>query len=342
MLIALALWAVSEYFSRPIFDEMLQDPPPRALSMAPLDQAVTLARTTDGRVLLLTSANAEGVSAVDINRQLSSDHTDAVQAYRALGYDRLQFMATSSHMMQRLSWSELGSPVDGPEQQIAAGTNYRAHAEEVGHEGEPFLFPKLSAPTAWNDPVSAGGRLDYEVELCAVPLEDYTGEGSVQLGYLLCNDFTDRWQLVRDIDLDGPMGLTGFPLSKGGASRLPVGPLLVIPRRDGFHKQVQLSLYVDGALRQQAPAEQMIWSPAETLSRALEACPTAYDLEGEDIYLGTCNGVAAGTLVLTGTPAGVMFSPATIWAPWAYLRRGQVVQAFGTYLGKLENPIVAP
>ena len=120
-------------------------------------------------------------------------------------------------------------PIQGLPRNIAAGTNFVAHAEEVGHEGDPFLFPKLSAPTAWNAPVRAEGRLDFEVELCAVTLAEHRADAPAPLGFLLCGDYTDRLQLVQEIDLDGPMGLSGFTDAKGGAGRLPIGPLLVIP-----------------------------------------------------------------------------------------------------------------
>ncbi len=339
---AAVLYWSSERLSRPIFDERLVQPPALALAAAPLEQALTLARTRDGRVLLVTSASVEGVSAVDLNANLSRAYRDAREAFAHLGFDPLENMVRHSHLMVRVPWGELDTPLAAPAQHIAAGTNYRSHAQEVGHEGEPFLFPKLSAATPWDAAVVDGARLDYEVELCATPMHDYRPGERVQLGYLLCNDFTDRWLLVRDIDLDGPMGLTGFTLGKGGETRMPVGPLLVIPRDEAFFEKLELSLYVDGQLRQRAGAGDMIWSPSEVLRRALTACDTAYDLEGETVRLVDCDRIAAGTLLLTGTPGGVMFKPATLWAPWAYLRRGQNVQSFGTYLGALSNEIVAP
>ena len=48
-------------------------------------------------------------------------------------------------------------------------------------------------------------RLDYEAELCLIPLADIVRpDQEVEFGLLLCNDFTDRWTLVREIDLGEP------------------------------------------------------------------------------------------------------------------------------------------
>ena len=48
-----------------------------------------------------------------------------------------------------------------------------------------------------------------------------------------------------------------------------------------------------------------------------------------------------GTLVLTGTPEGVLFRLGTLWNPAAYLQEGDVVTSFGTYLGYMRNEISA-
>jgi len=181
--------------------------------------------------------------------------------------------------------------------------------------------------------------LDYEVELCAVPLEDHSKESPAALGYLLCGDYTDRWTLVKDMDLDGKLGLTGFPTAKGGDTRLPVGPLLVIPFSEDFYQQIELHLYVNDALRQRATAGSMLWSPREILANALADCRSAYSVGPKTVSIADCQNIPAGTLILTGTPEGVMFHIATLWSPWAYLREDDVVTSFATYMGFVRNTI---
>jgi 2-keto-4-pentenoate hydratase/2-oxohepta-3-ene-1,7-dioic acid hydratase in catechol pathway len=339
-LVVLLVLAVlsSQWMARPIHDGRLDNGVFQAMTIASPERAVTLARARSGAVLLVTALDAEGVAAIDVGAAVQRRFEDSLQAYAELGIDGLRrlYGTTAAH---RYRWKDLGIPVKAIYPHVATGTNYSAHAEEVGHEGDPFLFPKLSRPTPWDSPVASGWRLDYEVELCAVLLGDHTPASPAPLGYVLCGDFTDRWLLVRDIDLDGPMGRTGFSLAKGGESRFPIGPLLVIPEDDDFYRELALSLYVNDELRQSSGADKMIWSPREILSRAIADCRVPYDLESRTVYLGECDYIPAGTLLLTGTPEGVLFHPATIWNPAAYLGVGDVVTSFGTHLGFTRNVI---
>lgn len=337
--IFVAALASSWWFTRPVVEAEYAGPDSEVLQVAPLQEAITLARTLDGETLLVVSANRDGIQAI----ALGEPGKYAITAYMALGPTPLRLLAATGKV-DNYRWDTLGMPIAGVPHNIAAGTNFLAHAQEVGHEGDPFLFPKLSEPTAWNAPVAARGRFDYEVELCAVTLADYSADHRADmpapLGYLLCGDYTDRLQLVQQIDLDGPMGLTGFTDAKGGAGRLPVGPFLVIPEDPDFYRKVELRLYKNDTLRQREGADLMIWTPQQLLERALADCEARYESLTGMQRVSDCKSIPAGTLLLTGTPAGVQFHVATIWNPWAYLTEGDVVSSFATYLGYMENPIV--
>lgn len=336
LLVTLAV--VSSYLlSRPLYSEALEQQAFDQLRVAPPDQAITLARTQTGKILLVSAADTDGISAIHITAEAGQPFTDTLDAYQHLGAAGVQDLYGLP--TTRVAWGDLGAPLKTHYPHIAVGTNYRAHADEVGLDGEPFLFPKLSRATAWNQNVEPGYRLDHEVELCAVPLSNHTEDSPTRLGYLLCGDYTDRWVLIRDIELGGEMGRTGFPAGKGGETRLPIGPFLVIPVVDDFYQRIELSLYVNSSLRQWARAGQMVWTPKNILARVLADCRSPYSLGKETIYLVDCDGIVAGTLILTGTPEGVMFHIATLWNPWAYLREGDVVTSFGTYLGFTRNVI---
>ncbi|MBT4520098.1 MAG: fumarylacetoacetate hydrolase family protein [Halieaceae bacterium] len=337
--VALAVGS-SYYLSRPVVTGVSEADAIKSLTVAPRERALTLARHSSGAVLLVTQANAEGVLAIDVNAATGEVFKDTLHAYTELEVQGLQALYDTTPS-QLVPWQELGAPFPGHDSQIAAGTNYREHAEEVGHDGDPFLFPKLSQATAWNSEVGTGTRLDYEVELCAVPLKNHSESEPSPLGYLLCGDYTDRWLLVKHMDLGGEMGRTGFPIAKGGSGRLPIGPLLVIPHQETFYRELELSLYANGTLRQKALAGSMIWQPREILAAAIADCRTPYQLRSGTAQIVVCEGIPAGTLVLTGTPGGVLFHLATLWNPWVYLGRGDVVVSFGTYLGYMRNTIVA-
>ena len=341
VLVALGILAtaVTWWMSRPIFDERLKGEVTSALEIADPERALTFARTTGGEVLLVTRSSGAQLDAVSLTSPAGEPLADAIDAYHTFGVDELVRLARDGHR-RAVDWSSLGMPIDDHYPHIAAGTNFREHAEEVGHEGEPFLFPKLSRATAWNADVVDAPRLDYEVEICAVPLTDHTSARPAKLGYLLCGDFTDRWSLVLEIDTQGPMGPTGFPTGKGGATRLPVGALFVVPRDAAFFESIEISLYVNDRLRQRASGGQMIWSPDEILSRALAGCETGYYAGDVEHRVSDCEAIPARTLILTGTPGGVMFKVPTIWNPLAYLRPGDIVVATATHLGHQRNEIV--
>jgi 2,4-didehydro-3-deoxy-L-rhamnonate hydrolase len=341
-LILPGLGVTTWFLSRPAFDESMAGAPLDGMELLPLDVGLTFARMSlkeEVKLLIVREITADGIQAVDVSYALQRQLQDPIVALGLNGYDELEYVARRA-TLQLVKWEELTVPLDPPARHIAAGTNFSAHAKEVGMEDGPFLFPKLSQPTAWNATVANRGRLDYEAELCAVPLTRLTTERPAEFGYVLCNDFTDRWPLVRDVDFDKPMGTTGFTDGKGGEGMLPLGPFFVVPNSSKeFFKELTLELYLNGQLRQRSSTSLMIWSPQQIASAALEGCERAYESKDGEITLTDCDSIAGGTLLLTGTPEGVLFSPVTIWSPWAYLRPGDEVVLRAKWLGALVNRI---
>jgi hypothetical protein len=168
IVLAGALFGAGLYFSAPVFDERVSEPPDGAFDILPVSEALTFARTKDGRLLLVRSADADAIEAVDLGAALDTVATDPLAILRTHGYQRVAARLTG--VAQAVPLEQLGMPFDPGYPHIAAGTNFRAHAEEVGLDEGPFLFPKLTRATAWDARVPARTRLDYEVELCAVAL----------------------------------------------------------------------------------------------------------------------------------------------------------------------------
>jgi 2,4-diketo-3-deoxy-L-fuconate hydrolase len=339
VLLSLYTWKVSQ----PIFNENLdQQSLLQEFEIAPIERALTFARLLTGEVLLVVGAHSTGVEALDLAAVSDRSFTDSLDAINELGADQLRAIASYTQQAQSYTWDQLGIPVNGTYPHIAAGTNYRDHADEVGHTGDPFVFPKFSRITGWNANVNDGARLDYEVELCAVALTDYSVQRPARLGYILCGDYTDRWLLIKEMEIGGAMGVTGFAAGKGGESRFPVGSLLVVPEAEDFHQEIELTLYLNGNLRQRSSAGLMIWPPYKVLNKALADCKVPYFMgTQETLVTPSCRGVPAGTLLLTGTPGGVMFKVATLWSPLSYLSEGDEVVSWGTYLGFMRNRISA-
>lgn len=340
VIVVVFMFLFSWYLSRPAFDgkfnnnELLS-----GLSIAPIGEAITFAMSS-GDVLLVLDSTKEGIVAINLEAIAGNSFSDSIDAYHKLGVEQLKVYSTTQSG-QNYTWEQLGIPVAQESYpHIAAGTNYAAHAAEVGHTEPPFLFPKLSHISAWNADVKSSGRLDYEVELCAVPMTDHSNDNPAQLAYLLCGDFTDRWLLMSEMDIGAPKGPTGFPAGKGGETRFPVGFLLVVPEFVDFYKKVQMDLYVNDDLRQHAFAEQMIWSPEQILAETLIDCAVPYYRGEEELtMLSGCDNIPARTLILTGTPEGIIFKVVTVWNPFVYLQVGDVITSTATYLGFTRNTV---
>jgi 2-keto-4-pentenoate hydratase/2-oxohepta-3-ene-1,7-dioic acid hydratase in catechol pathway len=337
VLLVTAFWAATLYVSRPLFPERLGDLPPLPV-VADRSAALTLARSAQG-LLLVTGAEGGRVRAINLTARFGREATrDTLEFFRATGYEALQ---TLEGPEVTVALDELGLPLALRDAHLAAGTNYAEHADEVLLDDPPFLFPKLAAPTPWNAPIPWTKRLDYEAELAAIPLATVTGPDDPP-GYavVLANDVTDRLTLIRELDLDEPMGTTGFAASKGQAGFLPVGPWLVIPRKPEFYRDLEFRLYVDGRLRQRFNTRDMILSTDDIVRQGFRDRSMDYRKGSTRVSLIPDEGVPTGSLILTGTAGGVMFKPLNIWWQPAYLQTGDVVQTEASYLGVLQNTVV--
>ena len=179
------------------------------------------------------------------------------------------------------------------------GRNYVEHAKEMGFTGRepPFFFLKPAdallvvreGEVGTMHYPSLTSNLHHEVELVAA-----IGKGGRNIraadalqhvwGYAVGLDMTRR-------DLQGEAKKLGRPwcIGKGFDESAPIGEL----RRASqchWNAQTQITLEVNGAVRQQSELGKLIWSLAEIiehLSAAWELAP------GDLIYTGTPEGVAA-------------------------------------------------
>jgi len=173
------------------------------------------------------------------------------------------------------------------------GRNYADHAIEMGHDPDkepPFFFQKnpehLDASGVFPYPAQSSD-VHHEIEL-AVALgaggRDIAADRALDhvWGYGVALDMTRR-------DLQGQMKRAGRPWEIGKAFErsAPIGPL-VAAAQSGHLNAGRISLSVNGDLRQSGDLDQMIWKVPEMIS-----------------YLSRYFDIAAGDVILTGTPAGV-------------------------------------
>ncbi len=333
--------------SRPLFKDTLDPALARGVAIAPVDQALTFARYREPgglRVLLVRSYAADSVVGVDLTAQFDRPQTDALGLFREFGYDAIAQAAGGAPVT--VDVAKLEVPFEGREANIGIGASYPEHARESQIEETPFVFPKRARLTGFLSVVSRRPSvlLDYEGELGLVLLDDVAGPLPLPrtMGLVLGNELTDRWALVRRYRPGAAMGTTGFVDGKSRAGFAVVGPLLVIPRDlDAFYKQLTLRLYLNGRLRQQASAGNMAWGPAEILTEIFRRKDWAFQSdEGAVPLLEGAGRIPAGTVIFSGTPAGVLFKPHNLWNPWAYLRPGDEVVIRAETLGVIRNRIV--
>jgi fumarylpyruvate hydrolase len=173
------------------------------------------------------------------------------------------------------------------------GRNYAAHAVEMGHDPNkepPFFFQKnpdnLDSSGQFPYPVKSSD-VHHEVEM-VVALK--SGGTSIPLdraldhvwGYGVGLDMTRR-------DLQGIAKDMGRPWEIGKAFErsAPVGPIIPA-EKTGHLDHGAVTLHVNGALKQEGDLNQMIWKVPEMIS-----------------YLSDYFELAAGDIILSGTPSGV-------------------------------------
>jgi 2-keto-4-pentenoate hydratase/2-oxohepta-3-ene-1,7-dioic acid hydratase in catechol pathway len=186
------------------------------------------------------------------------------------------------------------SPVTTPCRVVAQAVNYRSHARQSGFGDDPLavFFRKssgsISGPT--DDIVRPAHvrLLDYEVELGLVIRRGPAGGTAVRdadlpeyvAGLVMCNDIS-----ARDLQLTKGQ----FYESKSYPTFTPTGPRLVLLEADDFARlpRLRLWLWVNGELRQDGTAAELITGPAAALSP-----------------LAGFQRLDPGDLLLTGTPGG--------------------------------------
>ena len=177
--------------------------------------------------------------------------------------------------------------------------NFEDHAREMGQTSRepPFFFMKpadavlvVSAGQIATLPYpSLTHNLHHEIELVVaigVGGKDITVEQARShiFGYAVGLDMTRR-------DLQNEMKKHGRPwcIGKGFDHSAPIGPITPAQHLPDID-QANISLQVNGSVRQQSQLRQMIWNVPETIAQL----SAAWELQpGDLIYTGTPAGVAA-------------------------------------------------
>lgn len=215
----------------------------------------------------------------------------------------------------------LHAPVPDPPAILAIGMNYRGHVAEMGREAPEYQYwfnKQRTAIAGPGDPIvlpTVSDAVDYEGELAMVigPRCQHVPAArafEVVAGFSIINDVSARdWQWRTPT----------FTMGKSFDSHAPCGPELVTGDELGDPGDLGIRTWVNDELRQDSSTADLIFGCAEMI----EYLTTAFPLE-------------PGTIIATGTPAGVGAG----FDPPRFLADGDLVRIAIEGVGELVNPVV--
>jgi 2-keto-4-pentenoate hydratase/2-oxohepta-3-ene-1,7-dioic acid hydratase in catechol pathway len=242
----------------------------------------------------------------------------------ALGPDALSKAAAASHgraERHHLDAVRLHAPVPRPPNILAIGMNYRAHVAEMGREPPEYQYwfnKQRTSIAGPGDPIvlpTVSSMVDYEGELAMVigrRCQHVPARRAMEVvaGFTVINDVSARdWQWRTPT----------FTMGKSFDSHAPCGPWMVTTDELGDPGRLAIRTWVNDELRQDSTTADLIFDCAAMI----EYLTTAFPLE-------------PGTIIATGTPAGVGAGS----DPPRFLADGDVVRISIEGVGELHNPVV--
>ena len=220
------------------------------------------------------------------------------------------------------------APIPHPVQDvICLGINYMAHAEESARYKKAFggerpfavyFSKRVSEATGTGAEIPSHKELvqdlDYEAELAVIIGKDAKNVPVSEVknyifGYTVINDVSARTLQTRHKQWYFGKSLDGF---------LPMGPCIVTAEEFPYPPRLSIQSRVNGELRQDSSTELMIFGIDHVVSE-LSAGMT----------------LKAGTIIATGTPAGVGMG----FDPPRFLKPGDVVECSIEGIGTLVNRV---
>jgi 2-keto-4-pentenoate hydratase/2-oxohepta-3-ene-1,7-dioic acid hydratase in catechol pathway len=286
-----------------------------------------LATYRDDRGVHLGAVRGQEVTALD---GVAPDMLGLIEAGPA-GLAQARAAADAATNWRPLDSVTLLAPIPRPRQNVVCvGLNYVAHAIESdrarGREPKlpavPVFFTK--AVTAVAPPVSdfvldpqVTEQLDYEAELAFV-----IGRSGKNIGRSAALDYVFGYTVANDISARELQARhQQFFKGKSLDGSCPLGPWIVTADEIPDPAALTVRLRVNGERRQESSVSDLI-----------------FDVPALIEFLSLGMTLEAGTIVCTGTPAGVGLG----FTPPRFLQVGDVVETEVDAIGSLHTRIVAP
>jgi 2-keto-4-pentenoate hydratase/2-oxohepta-3-ene-1,7-dioic acid hydratase in catechol pathway len=209
-----------------------------------------------------------------------------------------------------------------PPKIICLGMNYEAHVKEFNrgpNPTEPVLFPKFANTLIPNkapilipkfvQQTIPNYRIDYEVELALIISKKgkFIPESEALdyvLGYTILNDISQREIQRKDV--------SGWFRGKSFDTFAPIGPKLVTHDIISDPNNLEISLKLNGEIKQKSNTKNMIFSVPKIIS-----------------YISQNFTLQPGDIISTGTPEGV-----------GKIQPGDLISCEIEKIGILENPVL--
>lgn len=227
---------------------------------------------------------------------------------------------------------KLMAPIPDPDQDIIClGDNYKSDDEEASDSHKPandfdslksravYFGKRVNRASGHEDSIDSYSgvvdSLDYEVELAVIIGKDAKDVPEDQVedyifGYTILNDISAR-------DIQASHGQWYFGKSLDGFT--PIGPWIVTAGEIEFPPRLVIQSRVNGELRQDSSSDRMVFGIAHIISELSRGMT-----------------LRAGTIISTGTPAGVGAG----FTPPKFLKPGDRVECSIEKIGCLSNIIV--
>lgn len=269
-------------------------------------------------------------------KSIGVDYSDMGKLIEEIGESELQLLEYAStkesygiHGAAPLGEVHLLAPIQYPKQDvICLGINYMAHAEESARfkkqefDGKRqyavYFSKRVNKATADGDPIPGHfdivDSLDYEAELAVIIRKEAKNVPPEKVrdylfGYTIINDVSARnvqnahkqWYFGKSLD--------GF---------LPMGPCITTVDAIPYPPKLSIQSYVNGELRQHSNTELMIFNIDHIVSELSQGMS-----------------LQAGTIISTGTPAGVGMG----FEPPRFLKAGDEVECRIEGIGSIKNRV---
>jgi 2-keto-4-pentenoate hydratase/2-oxohepta-3-ene-1,7-dioic acid hydratase in catechol pathway len=237
------------------------------------------------------------------------------------GLDRARQAPNGAAARYPLASVRRHAPVPHPPNILAIGMNYGAHVAEMGREPPEYQYwfnKQRTSIAGPGDPIvlpTVSTMVDYEGELAMV-----IGRRCQHIPAARAMEVVAGFTVINDVSArDWQWRTPTFTVGKSFDTHAPCGPWLVTTDELADPGHLALRTWVNDELRQDSTTADLIFGCAEMI----EYLTTAFPLE-------------PGTIIATGTPAGVGAG----FNPPRFLADGDVVRIEIEGIGELVNPVV--